>query len=212
MESAGFCATLIALGFGLAVLCFGYRLFLMLLPLWGFFFGLFLGGQAMRAIFDYGFFANIATWIVAFIVGAAFAVLSYLFWTVAVALMAGSLGYAVGAGLLHLFGVDAGWATFLVGLALAIVVAFVTLRFNLQRYMVIGTTALYGTASIMMTIFYGAYGSSLAALMDNPVRHILDQSWLWVIFFLVLLGGGIYVQLITTRDVEYAPYGNRLQT
>ena len=212
MESAGFCATLIALGFGLVILCFGYRLFLMLLPLWGFFFGFFLGGQAMQAIFDYGFFANIATWIVAFIIGTVFAVLSYLFWTVAVALMAGSLGYAVGAGLLHLFGVDTGLATVLVGLALAIAVAFVTLRFNLQRYMVIGTTVLYGTASIMMTIFYGAYGSSLARLMDNPVRHILDQSWLWVIFFLVLLGGGIYVQLITTRDVEYAPYGNRLQT
>ena len=212
MESAGFCATLIALGFGLAILCFGYRLFLMLLPLWGFFFGLFLGGQAMQAIFNYGFFANIATWIVAFVVGAAFAVLSYLFWTVAVALMAGSLGYAVGAGVLHLFGINTNIATVLVGLAVGIAVAFVTLRFNLQRYMVIATTALYGTASIMMTIFYGAYGSSLAVLMDNPVRHILDQSWLWVIFFLVLLGGGIYVQLITTRDVEYAPYGNRLQT
>ena len=212
MESAGFCSTLIALGFGLVVLCFGYRMFLMLLPLWGFLFGFLLGGQAMQAIFDYGFFANIATWVVAFVVGAAFAVLSYLFWTVAVALMAGSLGYAAGAGVLHLFGVDLGLATFLVGLALAIAVAFVTLRFNLQRYMVIGTTALYGTASILMTLFFGAYGSSLAVLMKNPVRHILDQSWLWVLLFLALLGGGIYVQLITTRDVEYAPYGNRLQT
>ncbi len=212
MESAGFCATLIALGFGLTFLCFGYRLFLVLLPLWGFLFGLLLGGQAMQAIFDYGFFANIGTWIVAFAVGAVFAVLSYLFWAVAVALMAGSLGYAVGAGLLNLFGIDTGLLTVLVGLALAVAVAIVTFRFNLQRYMVIAVTALYGTASILGTLFYGAYGSSLARMAENPVRHILDQSWLWVIFFLVLIAGGIYLQIVTTRDVEYAPYGNRLQT
>ena len=212
MESAGFCATLFALGFGLAFLCFGYRLFMVLLPLWGFLFGLLLGGQAMQAIFDYGFFANIATWVVAFCVGAAFAVLSYLFWSVAVALMAGSLGYAVGAGLMNLFGIDAGLVTFLVGLALAVAAAYVTFRFNLQRYMVIAVTALYGTASIIGTIFYGAYGSSLARLMENPVRHVLDQSWLWVIFFLVLLAGGIAVQVMTTREVEYTPYGDRLQT
>lgn len=212
MESAGFCATLIALGFGLTFLCFGYRLFLVLLPLWGFLFGVLLGGQAMQAIFDYGFFANIATWIVAFVIGAIFAVLSYLFWTVAIALMAGSLGYAVGVGLLNLFGINTGLVTFLVGLALAIAVAYVTLRFNLQRYMVIGATALYGTASILATLFYGAYGSSLARLAENPIRHILEQSWLWVILFLVLIAGGIYLQIVTTRDVEYAPYGNRLQT
>ena len=210
MESAGFCATLMALGFGLALLCFGYRLFLVLLPLWGFFFGLILGGQAMQAIFDYGFFANIGTWIVAFAVGAVFAVLSYLFWAVAVALMAGSLGYAVGVGLVNLFGMDFGLVAFLVGLALGIAVSVVTFRFNLQRYMVIAVTALYGTASILGTLFYGAYGSSLARMAENPVRHILDQSWLWVILFLVLIAGGIYLQIVTTRDVEYVPYENRL--
>ena len=212
MESAGFCATLIALGFGLAVLCFGYRLFMVLLPLWGFLFGLLLGGQAMQAIFDYGFFANIATWIVAFIVAAAFAVLSYLFWSVAVALMAGSLGYAVGVGLLNLFGINTGLITFLVGLALGVAAAYVTFRFDLQRYMVIAVTALGGTASILGTLFYGAYGTKLARLAENPVLHILEQSWLWVILFLALIAGGIYLQIVTTRDVEYVPYGNRLQT
>jgi hypothetical protein len=210
MQFDGFCATLIALGFGLAVLCFGYRLFLVLLPLWGFLFGLVLGAQAMQAIFDYGFLANITSWIVAFVVGAAFAVLSYLFWAVAVALMAGSLGYALGVGFLNLIGIDFGLVAFLVGLALAVAVAYVTFRFNLQRYMVIAVTALYGSASILGTLFYGAYGSSLAKLTANPVRHILEQSWLWVILFLVLLGGGIYLQIVTTRDVEYAPYENRL--
>jgi hypothetical protein len=210
MAYDGFCATLGALGFGLAILCFGYRLFLVLLPFWGFFFGLILGGQAMQAIFDYGFFANIATWIVAFLLGAAFAVLSYLFWYVAIALMAGSLGYAVGVGLVNLFGLDFGLVAFLVGLVLAAAAAYVTFRLNLQRYMVIAVTAVGGAASILMTLFYGAYGSSLARLMENPVRNILDQSWLWVLLFLALLAGGLAVQVMTTRDVEFVPYENRI--
>ena len=212
MESAGFCATLVALGFGLAVLCFGYRLFMVLLPLWGFLFGMLLGGQAMQAIFDYGFFANIGTWIVAFVLGAVFAVLSYLFWAVAIALMAGSLGYAVGVGLVNLFGINMGLVSFLVGLALGVAAAFVTFRFDLQRYMVIAVTALGGAASILGTLFYGAYGTKLARLAENPVLHILEQSWLWVILFLALIAGGIYLQIVTTRDVDYVPYGNRLQT
>lgn len=210
MAYDGFCATLGALGFGLAILCFGYRLFLVLLPFWGFFFGLILGGQAMQAIFDYGFFANIATWIVAFLLGATFAVLSYLFWNVAIALMAGSLGYAIGVGLLNLFGLDFGLVAFLVGLVLAIAAAYVTFRFNLQRYMVIAVTTLGGAASILMTLFYGAYGSSLARLMENPVRNILDQSWLWVLLFLALLAAGVAVQVMTTREVEFVPYENRI--
>ena len=67
--------------------------------------------------------------------------------------MAGSLGYAVGAGLINLFGIDMGLVSFLVGLALGVAVAFVTFRFDLQRYMVISATALYWIASILGTLF-----------------------------------------------------------
>jgi len=46
-----FCATMIALLMGL-VICFGgYRLFLVLLPIWGFFFGFALGAQTIQALF-----------------------------------------------------------------------------------------------------------------------------------------------------------------
>jgi hypothetical protein len=86
----------------------------------------------------------------------------------------------------------------------------VTFRFNLQRYMVIAVTAVGGAASILMTLFYGAYGSTLARLMENPVRNILDQSWLWALLFLALLAGGVAVQVMTTREVEYTPYENRI--
>lgn len=210
MAFDGFCATLIALMFGLVILLGGYRLFMLLLPIWGFLFGFIFGVQAIQALFDVGFLSNITSWIVGFVVGAGFALLAYLFWAVGVALVAGALGYALGAGFMNLIGRDLDLLVWLVGIAIGAVVAVVTFRFNLQKYMVILATALAGAGSIVMTLFFGAYGSTLAQLLENPVRHVLQQSPLWVLFYLVLAAGGIAVQFATTRDVEYTPYENRI--
>jgi len=100
------CAGMIALAFGLVVLLNGYKLFLILLPIWGFFFGFVFGAQTMEAVFGVGFLATVTSWVVGFVVGAAFAVFSYLFWMAAVAIFSGMIGYAVGVGLMGAIGLD----------------------------------------------------------------------------------------------------------
>ncbi len=76
------CAALIALLFG-TVVCFGgYRLFLLLLPIWGFFFGFGLGAQTIQLLFGQEFLATITSWVVGLVVAILFAVLSYLFYAV----------------------------------------------------------------------------------------------------------------------------------
>ncbi len=102
------CAGLIAFLFGLALCFSGYRLFIILLPVWGFFFGLWLGAESLQALFGVGFLATVTSWVVGFIVGAIFAVLSYLFYVFAVALAAGSLGYYLGVGLMEAIGIKHG--------------------------------------------------------------------------------------------------------
>ena len=52
------CAGLIGSIFGLLLAFFGYRLFLVLLPIWGFFFGLWLGADTMQVLFGEGFPGN----------------------------------------------------------------------------------------------------------------------------------------------------------
>ena len=94
------CSSMIALFFG-AVLAFnGYRLFIFLLPVWGFFFGFVFGAQAIQAILGTGFLSDVTSWVIGFIVALVFAVLSYLFYFFAVALLAGSLGYSLGVGIM----------------------------------------------------------------------------------------------------------------
>jgi hypothetical protein len=204
------CATLIALLLGL-VICFGgYRLFLFLLPIWGFFFGFALGAGSMQAIFGEGFLATVTSWVVGFVVAAVFGLLSYLFYAVGVALVAGSLGYALGAGFMNLIGVDWGWLVWLVGMAVGVVAVIVTFYFNIQKYVIIAATAIGGAAMIVGTLMFGFIGMTLAKFFENPIRNALDDSPLWTIFFLILAAAGIVLQIMMTRTYEIEPYDNRI--
>jgi hypothetical protein len=205
-----FCGTLIAILFGIALCFAGYRLFLILLPIWGFFFGFALGAETLQALFGIGFLATVSSWIVGLIVGVVFAVASYLFYIVGVAILAGSLGYMLGAGLLNLIGIDLGIIVWLVGIAAGIALAVVTIIFNLQKYVIIAATAIGGAGAIIGTIVLGLTGMSVASAVGNPVRLILDNSWWWTLVFLALAIGGFFVQLRSTRKWELEPYENRI--
>jgi len=63
-----FCTVLIALLFGL-LLCFsGYRLFIVLLPIWGFFAGFALGANSLQLIFNGSLLGDVTSWVVGFVV------------------------------------------------------------------------------------------------------------------------------------------------
>jgi hypothetical protein len=205
-----FCATLIALFLGLVISFAGYRLFLMLLPIWGFFFGFALGAQTLQLLFGAGFLATVTGWVIGFVVGAIFAVLSYLFYAFAVAVIAGSLGYALGAGFMQLINLDWGWLVWLVGIILAVIVIIVTFRFNLQKYVIIVATSIGGAGIVVGTLMFGYIGMTLAKFFENPIRFALDDSPLWTIFFLVLAGLGIAAQIYSSRAFEIEAYENRV--
>lgn len=205
-----FCATLIALLLGL-VICFGgYRLFLILLPVWGFFFGFVLGAQTMQALFGMGFLSTVTSWVVGFFTGAIFGLLAYLFFAVAVALAAGALGYALGAGFMNLIGIDWGLVVWLVGMVVAIVAVIVTFYFNLQKYVIIAATAIGGAAAVVGTLMFGVTGMALAKFFENPIRMALEDRPVWTIIFLVVAAAGIALQIMTTRAWEIEPYDNRI--
>jgi hypothetical protein len=198
------CAGLIAFMFGLTLCFVGYRFFLFLLPIWGFFFGLWLGAQSMQALFNQGFLATITSWVVGFIVGAIFAVLAYLFYIVAVAVLAGSLGYFVAVGILLWIGLPMGFLVWLIGIVAAIALAAVTLMFNLQKWVIIIATSVMG-ASIVIGTFVVMFNPAVK-LLENPLKFIFNQSPLLWITALVVAGLGIYVQFKSSNAVKLEEY------
>ena len=202
------CMALIAMVFGLLVVFGGYRLFLVLLPLWGFFAGFMVGAQAIGFLFNETFLATITGWVVGFVVGMIFAVLSYLFYVVAVAVISFTAGYAGTVALLQwIFDFDdTGWLVWILAVVVGVIVAIAVLRFNIQKYAIIVITAFGGTSVIIYTMLATFYGASVVSLIDDPVAIAVDNSWLWFLFFVIVAGTGIYFQLVANRSFEVDTY------
>lgn len=204
-----FCSVLIVIFFGLAVAFWGYRLFLTLLPLWGFFFGFALGAQTMTALFNQTFLATATSWVVGFIVGLVFALLSYLFYIFGIAILSASFGYALGMGFMGLFGAD-GFIAWLVAIILAVVVAGVVIFFNLQKYAVEIITGATGAALAIGALLFPLGIFTLDDLNYGGVfKKVLADSPFWLIFWLVLAVVAIVFQWRQNKSYEVKAFENR---
>jgi hypothetical protein len=193
------CVSLLTFLLGLAALLAGYRLFLLLLPIWGFFAGFFIGATVITLLLGDGFLVTVTGWVVGFLLGLIFAILSYLFYIVGVAIVTGSIGYALGAGLIYAFIPDANIIAFLIGLISATIVAGITLVLNLQKWVIIAITALGGSTAILtsLLLFFGRI--ELTDLGNNPVQPVIQDSLFWFIFWFLLAAVGFTAQATMTQ-------------
>jgi hypothetical protein len=204
------CMGIIALFVGFLICFSGYRLFLLLLPFWGFFAGFAIGAGAITGLFGDAFLATTTSWVVGFFTGLIFAVLSYLFYIVGVALLAGSFGYAVGVGFMGLIGVDFGLLVWIVGVVVGIVVAAATILLNIQKWVIVIATSFGGAAAITAVLLAVLGIIDPAALGVNAVKDVLQDSWLWLLLFLGLGIVGLVSQVRTTQNFVLEAPENRI--
>jgi len=204
------CAGMIGILFGL-VLCFaGYRFFLILLPIWGFFFGFGFGVQTMQALLGDGSLATITSWIVGFIVALVFAVLAYLFYIAAVAIIAGSLGYSAAVGLLMAIGMNMNLIVWLIGVVAGVALAVIVLKFNVQKWVIILATGILG-AGVIVASFMLMFAPKALDAMQNPVKAVLNTSPLLAILMIVVAVIGIIGQFKASSAYAITEY-NRWET
>jgi hypothetical protein len=197
------CLGLIALLSGFLLAFFGYRLFVILLPIWGFVFGFALAVQTIELIFGSGYLSTVTAWVVGVIVGVVAGLLSYLFWLVGVALFSASFGYVLGSSLLAGLGVDEPWLIWLAGLAIAGLLALVVIRWNWQKYAIILITSLTGAALIAggLLLPFGFYS------IDNfvnglPVKSLISSYPLVLVFWVLLASMAVITQWRVNRNYE----------
>jgi hypothetical protein len=184
---------------------FGFRFFLILLPIWGFFIGFLAGAQVMAALFGDGFLATVTGWVVGFVFGLVFAVLSYLYYWIAVILLGASVGYAVGTGLMDALSLGDGVLAVVVGLVVAAGAAFVTMVLRAPKYLVIALSAFGGSAAIIAGVLviigtvtvgeleFGIVGAALREISSNIV---------WAIVWAVVGVAGLAYQVRSTLGLE----------
>ncbi len=143
-------AVLFAAIMGVFFLLWGYRVFLVMLPIWGFFAGFWLGAAGISLFLGQGFLATVTGWVAGFFIGVVGAVLSYLFYGVFVIIVAAMVGAGLAAAILTALGITTGWIIAIVALVSAAVVAVAALVMNLQKYVIILITSLGGADLVVL--------------------------------------------------------------
>ena len=195
MSFDSLCLTLFGLIFGILVIFNGYTIFRSLLPLFAAIFGFFLGLQTMFFVFGVGFLSTLSSLIVGVVLAVVFSGLSYLFYRFAIALLAASLGYGIGIGLIQWIGLGPGIVSWLIGIALGGLFIYLTFRFRLEKYVILIETSLAGSAIILSTLLTGMGTTTVIGIVENPIRELLQYSPLWAILFIALTAVGIVVQM-----------------
>jgi len=190
---------------GIAALLWGYRIFLVLLPIWGFFAGLWLSVTGTTILLGESFLWTVTGLIIGVVIGLVAAVLSYLFYTIGVAIFAGAIGGMLGSAFMVILGLDPGFLTTLVTIASAVLVALLALIWNLQRYIITALTSL-GGAALLVTAFLLLFGQvNLPAVQaGNLLEPIFTSSWVWILTFLVLFVVGFVFQIRRDREYQFS--------
>ena len=200
----------LALLIGLAFAFVGYRFFLILLPIWGFFAGFAIGANAVASLFGEGFLATVTGWGIGFVLALICAVLAYLFWYAAVVILAGSVGYALGGSVLSAIGIDPGFLTFIAGVALGAVFLIGALVLNVPKYVIVVLTGIGGAAGMVLGASLIVGRVPVAALGDAGLLGApIHDSLFWAAAWAVLAIAGMVVQLRTFPEFQIDRKGYR---
>ena len=198
---------LLAVAIGLAFCFYGFRVFLILLPIWGFFAGFLLGAQGVTALFGDAFLATVLGWVAGFLLGLLFAVLSYLYYWVAVILLGGALGYQLTIGLFEWLNLNAeGWIAFISALIVGAIFAVGFFLLHMPAVLVIVATALSGAAATVAGVIVGLglvpYEALNFGIFGVYTAH--DLSFIWAIAAIVLAFAGAIYQTRTVATLAAA--------
>ena len=191
-----------------ALLCFvGYRLFRVLIAIWGFFIGFLTGAQVVASLLHSDFLTTPLAWLAGIVLGLVLAVLAYALYTAAVTILGASVGYLIGAGLVTALGHgNQGIVIIGAGLALAILFGALILLLDLVRLLVIANTALGGAGAIVTGILLLFGVIDLNFLRSGVIGAFIKDSPGWVLLWLALAVIGGTFQMQNTRRYRLEKY------
>lgn len=173
----------------------GLRVFFFALPIMGFIVGMAAGLALMDHLFDNRFLSTTTGIVVGLIFGVIGAVISYLWWYVAIVLGAAYIGASLGTGLMDAFNVNSQFLILAVAIIGAIILGLLTVLLNLPIYWVIVETAFVGSTLVIGGILLVLNRIDRADLGYGAIWAAIDESWFWIIAWIVVAAVGIGSQL-----------------
>ena len=202
---------IVAIALGAGWMLLGYRLALILLPIWGFFAGFIFGAHVLQELLGQGFLATTISWVGGAIAGMVFAVLAYLFWYLAVVIAFASVGYWLGWGVLTLIGFSGtGLAAFGIGLAIGAVLAVLVVGTGVPLVALVAISALGGAHAFIAGVLVLLGVIEVTDLGAGVVTAIISANVGWWLTALGLALVSTIVQLRTIGEHRLEPPAARI--
>jgi hypothetical protein len=202
-DVGGFFLGLFDIVIGLGILLAGLRMFFAVLPIGAFIVGGYAAGMAVYHLGDEGGFLDTTfSIVVGLAAGAGFAIASYLLWYLGALILAGAVGAMIGSGIMAAFTSDADVLTFLVALAGAVLAVGIAYVLNVPTWVVIVVTSLFGAAVTVLGVMLTLDRVEVEQLEQGPALAVVNHSWFWILGWAALVGVGIWMQYVTTRDID----------
>jgi len=202
---------IVAIALGAGWMLLGYRLALILLPIWGFFAGFIFGAHVLQEFLGQGFLATTISWVGSAIAGMVFAVLAYLFWYLAVVIAFASVGYWLGWGVLTLIGFSGtGLAAFGIGLVVGAVLAVLAVGTGVPLVALVVVSALGGAHAFIAGVLVLLGVIEVTDLGTGVVTAIISANVGWWLAALGLALVSTIVQLRTIGEHRLEPPAARI--
>ena len=185
---------------GSLFLFFGYGFFRILLPIWGFFAGLFFGMNGMEQLMGGSGIISVTTGLLLGVVlGVVLALLAWYMYNLAIYIFGLTVGYVIGSGLMMALGLTEGFFTFLVGAIFAVGLVCFFYFAKMPQMLVMFVTAAAGAMAVVMGMFvlFGVMPEALASLRSTS--SLVFNSWFWIIVWIVLTAIGMAFQSATAQ-------------
>jgi hypothetical protein len=197
---------LIFIAVGAAALFVGFKLWLVLLPIFGFFVGFVAGTEIVSTLLgEGGFLQNVLGIVVGAIVAVLFAFLALFWWWAGVVLVIAGFGFAIGYGLLPAIGLDAEVLSWVIGLTIAAIFAVAAVVLRLPRALVIVATSLWGSGAVLAGVLVILNQIEVENLGFGAVDQVINESFFWFIAWLALAVVGMAAQAFTSDPISLVP-------
>jgi len=198
--------SVLAIAIGAALVVYGYRVFLVLLPVIGFIAGFWVGASAMQYTLNETFLASIFSIVIGLIIGLIAAFVAYLIYIAGVTVVAFTFGAMIGAGIMTSLGFESGVVVGLVALAAGVGLVILTIQKNLQKYFIMAIMSLAGGNLVVLGILVLLGQVSLAVLRGKGdlIGPVITAGFLWVLVWIGLAIAGFFYQLRTSSDYTFS--------
>jgi len=195
----GIIVGIVAVVIGLAWAFYGFKAFIILLPIWAFLVGFAAGASWIQELFGDGFMATVTSWVGGLVIGIVLALLSYFWYYAAVVIVGGALGYTLVAGFLGSLGFD-GIVAFALGLVAAAVVAVITIVLAVPAWLIVVLSAIGGAVAAVNGVLILLGRIQLEDISSGLGEGLLKDPLIAVVGVILIAAAGIWYQMRDLTD------------